>query len=88
MLLAFDRQKYLIHMPLVTRPRTMATKVIRIRLTKFATPLANRLIGHDDAAFKQKLFDIAKAQAEPEVQPDGMADDFYRKAVILISGSG
>jgi len=82
--LAFDRQKHLIHMPLVTGPRTAATELIRIRLAKFATPFANGLIGHDDSAFKQDLFDITEAQTEPEVQPDGVADDFHGKAVILI----
>jgi hypothetical protein len=43
------------------------------------------LIGHDDSAFKQELFDIAKAQAEPKVQPHGVANDFRGKTMVLIA---
>ena len=41
------------HRPLVARPRTAATELSRICLSEFAAPLANRLRGHDHAAFKQ-----------------------------------
>jgi hypothetical protein len=52
MMLALDRQKHLIKVPLVTGPRTAATELIRIRLPEFAAPFANRFIGHDHAAVK------------------------------------
>src|SRR5262249_16880532 len=81
---ALDGQKHFIEMPFVTRPRTATAQLIGILLAKFATPLADRLIGHDDSAFKQELFDITKAQTESEVEPDGVADDLHRKAVVLI----
>ena len=45
--------------------------------------LPDSFVRHDHSAFKQQLFDIPKAQAEPEVEPDGVADDLDRKAVIL-----
>jgi hypothetical protein len=85
-LLALDRQKHLIHMPLVAKPRTTATELISILLAKFATPLANRLIGHADATLKQELFDIPEAQAEAKVQPYCVANNLHRKAVVLIFG--
>src|SRR5712692_9772394 len=84
---ALDRQKHFVHLPLVTGPGA-ATELISILLAKLATPLANGFIGHDHAAFTQQLFDIAEAQAEPEVQPYRVADDFDRKPVILIFGGG
>jgi hypothetical protein len=40
-----------------------------ILLAELATPLADGFIGHDHAAFKESLFHIPEAQAEPEVQP-------------------
>jgi len=36
--------------------------------------VALEFIGHDHAAFKQQLFDIAKAQTEAKVEPHRLAD--------------
>jgi hypothetical protein len=82
--LARDRETHLIHMPLVSEPRASTTKLIRILLTKLATPLANRLIGRNHTSLKRELFHIPEAQAKSEVVPHGVADDLYRKAVVLI----
>ena len=71
-------------MPLVARPGTATTELVSIRLPACATPLAHRLIGHDHSALYQQLFHIAKAQAEPEGEPHGVADDLDGKPVILI----
>jgi hypothetical protein len=49
-------------------------------------PLANGLIRHAHAAFQPYLFHIPKAQAKSEVQPDRVADNLHRKAVMLIFG--
>src|SRR5215831_15628055 len=88
-MLALDRQKHLVHMPFVARARPSTPQSVRIRLTKLAAPLADRLVRHNHAAFKQQLFNIPKAQAEPEVEPDGAADNFDRKPMILVfRGSG
>jgi hypothetical protein len=53
--------------------------------TKFPTPLADGLIGHDDPTSEQELFHVTIAETEPEIQPDTVADDLGRKAVILIA---
>ena len=42
-----------LQVPLITGPRPSATQLISILLAKLATPLANGLIGHHHAAFKQ-----------------------------------
>jgi hypothetical protein len=81
--LAVNREKYLIQMPLVTRPRALATQLVRVGLTKLATPFADRFIRHDDATGKQQLFDIPVVEAEPAVEPDAMADDLGREAVVF-----
>jgi hypothetical protein len=82
---ALDRQKYLIHMPLITRPRTPPTELVRVLLTKFATPLADRLIRYDYTTFQQQLFYITEAEAEAKIQPDGVANDFGRKTVVFVA---
>jgi hypothetical protein len=56
-----------LHVPLVAGPGASVTRLIAIVLAKLATPLANGLIRHDHATFKQQLFDITEAQTEPEV---------------------
>jgi hypothetical protein len=48
-------------------------------------PLANGLIGHHDPTFTEKLFHIPEAQTEQKGQPDGVANNLYRKAGILIA---
>jgi hypothetical protein len=89
MAFALNRQKYLIQMPLVTRPRALTTPLVRVCLAKLPTPLTDRFIRHDDATGKQQLFDIPVAEAEAEVQPDAMADDLGREMVaLLVEGSG
>ena len=43
-------------------------------------------LGYGDATLSEKVLDIAKAQSEPMVQPDGMADDLGWKAVTPVQG--
>ena len=37
-------------------------------------PRADGFSGHADPAFQQQFFDIAVAQREPVIEPDGVAD--------------
>src|SRR5215813_12142253 len=63
-------------------------EVTRVRvgfhMLRPATPFTDGFIRHDHAAFHQQLFPIAEAQAEPKVQPHGVADDVAGNPVILI----
>lgn len=47
-------------------------------LAEFQTPLADRLVGDHDAARGQQFLDVAIAQGEVEIEPDGVADDLRR----------
>jgi len=38
-------------------------------------------MGNDDAPRGEQLFNVAEAEAEAEVKPDGVADDFRGEAV-------
>ena len=46
-------------------------------------PAPDRLVADLNPSLRQQLLDVAKAEAETEVQPDGMADDVSRKPVAL-----
>jgi hypothetical protein len=49
--------------------------------TKFQTPTSDGLVANVDPALGQHLLDIAKAQGEPEIKPNRLADDVRRKPV-------
>jgi hypothetical protein len=88
MQLAVNREKDLIQMPFVARLRTTTTQPLRILLAKCATPLADGLVGHDDLSDGHQLFDIAIAEREAIVQPDGVADNLGGETVALVAGRG
>ena len=54
--------------------------------TELAAPQANRLVADPNAALGEQLLHSAMAQVEPEVQPDGMADDLGREAMAMVQG--
>jgi len=60
-----------------------ATELIGILLAKLTAPLADRLVGHGYTTFQEQFFDITEAQAEAEIQPHGVADDFNGKTMVL-----
>jgi hypothetical protein len=67
-----------------TRPRTLASWLISLRLTAFPTPLTDRVVGDDEATDEEDLFSITRAQREAESQPDSMADALTREPVMLV----
>src|SRR5262245_43834431 len=85
MALAIDRKEHLIQVPLVARLRTPSSQPIGVVLPKLPTPFADGFVGHRDATFEQELFHVAVAQGESLVEPDSVADDFARKAVVLVT---
>jgi hypothetical protein len=71
-------------MPAITRSRTAPSQSSGDRRSEFEHPTANALVGNVEPALGKQLLNIAIAQAEPEVQPDGMLDDERRKAMPTI----
>jgi hypothetical protein len=43
---------------------------------------------NNDSAFRQKIFNITEAQTEAMIDAYGVADDFRRKTVSVVTGSG
>ena len=81
---AADCDEQLVHVPDVTEPTLAPPQGPGIRWSKLPAPGSNRFVGHRDATLREKVLYIAKAQREPMVQPNGMADDFGWKAVASI----
>lgn len=59
-------------MPFIPQFWAAATNLAGVELSKFSVPLADRIIGHVDAAIEPHLFDVtlAKAQVLPLTDSD------------------
>src|SRR5208283_2557479 len=48
-------------------------------------PTPNRLIGHRHSAFRQRIFNVAQAEAEPEVKPYRLVNDLRRETIPAVA---
>jgi hypothetical protein len=48
-------------------------------------PAANWLIRDRNPAFRQQILNIAKAQGEPEIEPNRLLDDLGRETVSVVA---
>jgi len=80
---ALDPDEHLVHVPLVSRPWSAASRAACEALAELLGPLTNRLIGDNDAPFSQKQFNIPQAEAEYVIQPDCVVDDLGGKAMAV-----
>ena len=55
--------------------------------SELPAPVPDALVGHDHAPRGQDQLDVAEAQVEHVIQPDGVADDLRREPVPRI-GTG
>jgi hypothetical protein len=81
-------EEHFIQVPRVARSGVPATQLIRVGLPKLQTPFAYGFVGHDDPAGIEQLFHVPVAEAESVAQPDPMAGDLGREAVILVVVDG
>jgi hypothetical protein len=86
MALAADRDEQLVHMPDVAEPTLLPPQGTSICWSKLPAPGPNRFVRHRDATFGKEIFNIAKAEREAMIQPNGVADDLRRKPVAAIQG--
>src|SRR3954454_22624807 len=84
MLDAIDFQEYFVEMPFIAGSRTSSPQAIGIRFAELLAPPSDRFVTDEHAAGRHQLFDIAKAYAETEVEPDAMRDDLSRKPVTAV----
>src|SRR5262249_15756553 len=67
------------------RTGTLAPELISICLAEFPAPLADGLIGHEDAPDEEQLFHVPIAETEVVVQPHPMADDLGGEPMIFVA---
>ena len=84
--LTVDRHEDFIQEPRISESTLSALQLPSVIGAEFPAPLPNGFVRHDDASFGQQILDIPEAQAVSVVEPDGMADDFRRKAMPKVAG--
>jgi hypothetical protein len=52
--------------------------------SEFYAPQANRFTADCDTALSQEVLDVAVAQVEALVEPDGVRDNIWRESVVLV----
>ena len=83
--LTLDRHKELVQVPGVAQPAFSPLELSSVVHTKLPRPLADGLVGDDDSALCQKVFNISEAQTEAVIEPDGMADDLGWESVSAVA---
>ncbi len=81
---AVDGDEHFVEMPPPVRPRPSSSQLARNDPAELQSPAADRLVGHIDATLSEHILDIAVAQSEAEIEPDGLLDDDARKAVAAV----
>ena len=86
MLRAVDLENDLVEVPPVGRPRPVASDLRCNLCPELRDPDPDRFMGYDDPSLGQKVFNVAQAQGEAVIRPDGVADDGAREAMPLEAG--
>jgi hypothetical protein len=81
---AVDGDEHFVEMPPPVRPRPSSSQLACNDPAELQSPAADRLVGHIDATLGEHILDVAVAQSEAEIEPDGLLDDDARKAVAAI----
>ena len=85
--LTVDRDEDFVQKPRISESTLTSLHPPGVIKAELPAPLPNSFVRHDDAAFGQQILDIPEAQAVSVIQPDGVADDFRRKAMPKVAGS-
>ena len=81
---AMDLQRSFVLMPLIAGSHSSSTQRARKRGSELGAPLADRLVADDDVALGEEILNIAKAEVEAKVEPDGVGDHVRREAVTTV----
>ena len=80
---ATDPADHFVKMPAWRRRRPAPLQPSSDQRSELDRPAADGLVADIHAPCREKLFNVAKAQAEAKVKPDGMADHVGRVAVAF-----
>ena len=76
-----NNEDHFIEMPIVAGRWSHMAQVASDRGTKFEEPAPYALVGNIEAPLGKQILHISKAQSEPGVEPNGVANDVRWKAV-------
>src|SRR4249919_3382721 len=65
-----------------------SSKISRDHGSEVFHPAAYRFIGNHDPAFSQQVLDIAEAEGEPGIEPDGLLNDYGWEAISGVADLG
>jgi len=82
--LTLDGDEEFIDVPNVAEPPLLPPQISSIGRTEFLTPVSDRFIRNNDSSLREQVFYVSKAQGEPMVEPNSVADDFRRKAMASV----
>jgi len=63
------------------RPGATAPKLSSKERSEFEHPTPVRLVGNVQTTFREEFLDVATAQSEPDIKPNRVPDDRWRKLV-------
>ena len=84
MLFAVDSNEDLIYVEGVPITTMLSLQSVGINGTEFDTPKSDSFGADDYATFRQEIINIAMAQVEAIVEPDGIGNDIWRESVTFI----
>ena len=84
--LALDADEELVQVPRIAQSPFSPPQCPRVLGADLSAPVANALVGDGDSTLRQEILDVSEAQAEPVIQPDGVADDLGWEPVAAVAG--
>jgi hypothetical protein len=88
LLLAVDSDEEFVQIRGITEAALFLLKTSGIVGSEFPAPLSDSFVRNNNSAFGQKIFNITEAQTEAMIDPYGVADDFRRETVSVVTGWG
>ena len=88
LLATIDRHEEFVEVPGIAEPTAPVPEPSGVGAPEGVTPLPNRLVGDRNTTLGEEVFDIAEAQAEAKVEPDGVGDDVGRKSISVVARRG
>jgi hypothetical protein len=85
---ALDADEDLVHVPLVARLWPTPPQAVGETRSELLAPASHRLVGDSDTALCQDQLNVAQAEAEDVIQPDGVADDLGREPMAVVGSGG
>jgi hypothetical protein len=80
-----DGDEHLVQVPRIAEATLSALQRTRVLRAELEAPKPDRFVGNCDAALREEILNISKAQTETVVQPDGVVDDFWRKSISAVA---